>query len=51
MTMGGSEGTERKVQKGAESQCFLEKLDEGHRKATCPLGTDLQEVFMEQSGQ
>lgn len=48
MTLGGSEGTERKVQMGAESQCSLEELDKGQRNATRPLGTVLQEVFMEQ---
>lgn len=48
MTLGGSEGTEWKVQMGAKSQYSLEELDKGQRNATRPLGTVLQEVFMEQ---
>ena len=37
-TLCGSEGIERKVQMGIESQCFLKDLDERQRNAICLLG-------------
>lgn len=48
MTLGGSEGEERRVQMGAESLCSPGNLAEGQTNSTCPFGTVLQEVFMAQ---